>query len=574
MAKITLRNSSPRPARAFATLAVLLAASCAAPAPRFPLRPPLARDADRRPFAAKLDSYFSPYHWDQWDTAIFRPVSQFFAVRPGGEAANVNALDEVPDSSWFENRVGDLTPEDAGLGPCRPPFLDGSGPWHVIAGKPDGASSGFIVSAPDEQRYLVKFDRGLQSPRALIADIAGSKLFHAAGFGVPCNRAVDFDPSILTIAPDAEVERDTGEKVPMTWAHVARALERVPRLPDGRARGIASRFLEGRPLGPWRYHGTREGDRNDIIPHEDRRELRGARLLAAWTGHWDQREQNTLAMWKETSNGMGFVEHYLLDFGDCFGAMGSSAPQNAWRRGHAYWFDAGQILSDFFTLGIVERPWDRARLGPSGLVFAYYDVDEFDPEGWKTRRPNAAFSRMTERDAAWMARIIARIDRPRLEAMVRDVPMSEPLRSELLRILVGRRAKILRRYLERLSPLTDPQLRPHGGRVWLCTTDLGLRAGSAIERRAYAARAWSSRGSGTSAALPVELALRAADEPCVLLPRAAGANRSNPAYWIVEIRTGRAPALPYPARFHLYQTAELEYVVVGLERPESFDPPR
>jgi hypothetical protein len=271
---------------------------------------------------------------------------------------------------------------------------------------------------------------------------------------------------------------------------------------------------------------------------------------------------------------MGFVEHYLLDFGDCFGAMGSSAPQNAWRRGHAYWFDAGQILSDFLALGILERPWDRARLGPSGLVFAYYDVNEFDPERWKTRRPNAAFSRMTERDAAWMARVIARIDRPQLDAMVRNVPMSEPLRSELLRILAGRRAKILRRYLERLSPLAAPQLLARGEHVWLCATDLGVRAGSALDRRVYAARAWSTVGSGAGSALPVELALRAADEPCVLLPRAPGANRSNPAYWIVELRTGRAPALPYPARFHLYQTADLEYAVVGLERPESFDPAR
>jgi hypothetical protein len=88
----------------------------------------------------------------------------------------------------------------------------------------------------------------------------------------------------------------------------------------GRARtallapAMVSRYLDGRPLGPWRYHGVLRGDRNDVVHHEDRRELRGARLLAAWTDHVDQREGNTLSMWRESAGGQGYVLHHPARF--------------------------------------------------------------------------------------------------------------------------------------------------------------------------------------------------------------------------------------------------------------------
>jgi hypothetical protein len=561
--------------RAGLIVSLAVTAGCGRGFEPFPARAPLQVDPDRRPFTAELEPAFSGTRWDALDKSIFRPVSQFFAVDPGGEARNVNALDEVPSSSWFDHGRGahGLSPEAAGVGPCPEPLDDGA-PWSIVGAKPNGADPGFLIKAPDGQRYLIKLDEALQSERTSLADVVGSRIYYAAGFDVPCYAIVVFDRSLLHIAPGATAESDTGEKLPLTWAHIETTLRRAKRQPDGRYRGDASRYLQGHPLGPWSYVGTRSGDRNDIIPHEDRRELRGSRLLAAWTDHSDQRDQNTLAMWIETASGSGYVRHHLIDFGDCFGSLWEGPAQQAWRRGHAYWFGPGQIVADFISFGVVERPWDRAQMGPSGMLLGYYGVEEFDAEAWYPTYPNPAFGRMTEHDAAWMARIIARIERPQLEAMVAAAELEPKLHAELVRILIGRRQKILARYLSRLSPLAV-ELPAPSAPAQLCATDLALSNGLAASDRRYTARAWQGLELASSPAPRVTL--RAPGQPCVQLGDLP-ASTSEQQYWVLDLRVKdgspqpeRALGVP-PLRLHLYRHAQ-QFSLVGVERPEHDGPP-
>ena len=64
----------------------------------------------------------------------------------GPRARNVNTIDEVPDSSWFTNRIlfRPVSPEEAvrgattGRGPA-------SGPWTVIRAKTEGDAPGFTI---------------------------------------------------------------------------------------------------------------------------------------------------------------------------------------------------------------------------------------------------------------------------------------------------------------------------------------------------------------------------------------------------------------------------------------------
>jgi hypothetical protein len=556
-------------------LAATLTAGCAATSERYPPRAPLWRDPDRAPFAASLPEYESPVRWSALDQSVLRPVSQLFAVEPGGEARNVNSWDEVPDSSWFQNRIGmaQLTPAAAALGPCPLPLLDGTGPWTIVSAKVDGATAGFVVEVSSGARYLVKFD-DRQGPRATLADVVASRLYWAAGFDVPCYNIVHFTRSILTLGPRAYGKNALGERVPLTWEAIDAALARANRRPDGRYRSVASLYLSGRPLGAWRYHGTREGDRNDIIPHEDRRELRGSRLLAAWTDHSDQREGNTLSMWIETAPGVGFVRHHLLDFGDCFGHIWVGPAELAWRREHVYFFDPWQLLGDFATLGVRERPWDRARLGPSGLVFSYYRADGFDPEAWRPGYPNPAFGRMTERDGAWMARIIARFDERQLAAIIAMAEVDPGLGHQLLQTLLGRRQKLLERYLTRLSPLVYAGVRSRPGEQRLCLRDLAVATAVAPVTRTYWAQA--RRGGREAAFSPVRVELDAPGQPCVVLPAAhsGGGGRAEETVLDLGVTPGEkrgGDPVPQPLRLHVYLRGD-GVLIAGLERSLQLEP--
>mgnify|MGYP006202499017 CR=1 FL=1 len=79
---------------------------CSAGLRKFPLAEPMWDDPDRRPFSAQPEEYYSGLLWDGADMMVFRPFSRIWKVDPPGEAMNVNAMDEIPNSSWWVNRVG------------------------------------------------------------------------------------------------------------------------------------------------------------------------------------------------------------------------------------------------------------------------------------------------------------------------------------------------------------------------------------------------------------------------------------------------------------------------------------
>ena len=62
------------------------------------------------------------------------------------------------------------------------------------------------------------------------------------------------------------------------------------------------------------------------------------------------------------------------------------------RIGHSYYFDPQHIFVDFFALGLVPRPWNRARINKDAEIFGYFSSAEFVPSRWKVGYPNPAFA--------------------------------------------------------------------------------------------------------------------------------------------------------------------------------------
>jgi len=532
---------------------------------------PVWRDDDSHPFKPKPDDSFVPLYWDGADHIFFRPVSHAFLLQTPHESRNVNSMDEVPDSSWFTNRIGrhDMTVEEIVRGACTGQAPSDDRPWTVVGVKIDGANPGFQVETPSGRVYVLKFDDPEQWERASTADVVGSLLYHAAGFQVPCNRVVFLRPEHLVL-PEKEL-KDPGGRT-LTAERIEELLKGLPRQPDGTIRTLASRFLPGKPLGPWEYSGRWGGDPNDVIDHEDRRELRASRILGAWLNHHDARSQNTLAMWIDDGEGRGHVEHDILDWGDTLGGL-MQWDSVSRRVGFTYYIDFGAMGADFATFGFVQRPWERVKFGPAGKIWGYFDDAEFVPEDWHVGYPNVAFIAMQESDAAWMARIISHFDDAAIEAIVNEAKLSSPIaRTELIRILKGRRDRIVRRYLLRLSSLERPTVQdgqvlvrltslstaiPGSGRV-VCVEDRAENAGLG-PAPGPSAKLWYS--STTAAALPVSR--HGLGQLCTAVPDPGNEQR------VLDISTGR-PGQP-PVRIHLQGGESVR--VVGLERPDNEGPP-
>ncbi|HET9989716.1 MAG TPA: hypothetical protein VFQ65_14390, partial [Kofleriaceae bacterium] len=75
---------------------------------------------------------------------VEKPLVRALELRRAQRAAGVNALDEVPDSTWFTNRIGvaDLTADQIRSGPLTVDSPELHLPWTVKSTKAGGASIG------------------------------------------------------------------------------------------------------------------------------------------------------------------------------------------------------------------------------------------------------------------------------------------------------------------------------------------------------------------------------------------------------------------------------------------------
>ncbi len=439
--------------------------------------PPVERDPSI-PKDQFTQSVVRPLQRNTRFSSVTRRVGSWFGGDHMPPAANVNALDEVPNSTWFTNRIGmhAMSPEEAARGVGEGDGPDTSGPWTVVSAKTEGVTPGFNIKDAKGDVYLIKFDPlgypGVTSvPGAIVV-----RALHAAGYNVPEDAIVTFPKDRLVLGEGVKI-KEADAKRAMTEADLDAILARVDRVESGEYLAISSKFLSGKPLGPFDYKGTRKDDPNDRIRHEQRRELRGFRVFAAWLHHFDTKQHNSLDMLVE-ENGRTFVRHYLIDFASTLGA-GASGPKP--KYGREYGFDVGQVGARMFALGLLEDDWRRveAEEPPPELANAvgYYDVEYFDPKGFKPLLPNSSFASLTDRDGYWAAKIVTAFTDEHLEAIGRGVKAPNPSAAEfLVDRMKGRRDVIGREWFARVAP-ADFFRAEGGGAERIVARDLGVERG-------------------------------------------------------------------------------------------------
>lgn len=409
---------------------------------------------------------------------MFHQAGRLIGVRKPDEAENVNVLDEVPNSSWYTRRhyFESMDSDALKQGPniVGGPFTADS--ITVISGKSEGVTPGFTIKDTRGDIYIVKLDNPQFPEMISSSEVISTLIYYASGYFTPQNSVAYLNPKQLVVDENATITQE-GIEHTMTETDLGNILANTLKQPDGTIRVLASKYVEGRPLGPWNFIGTLKGDPNDRIPHEDRREVRGLRVLSSWLNDTDRRHGNTIASYVE-ENGNRYIRHYLLDMGSTLGTGGTDLRHT--KRGQAYRYDPRHMAMQYATLGLYVYPWttEEAKERPFYPSVGYFESQIFDPGRWVTSYPNPAYEKVTPRDGFWGAKLVMAFSDEDIRSIVESGELTNPeAENYLIQILKERRDKIGHYWFSQVNPLDKFEARLDGGKLLLTFADLAVDGG-------------------------------------------------------------------------------------------------
>jgi hypothetical protein len=535
---------------------VLLGSSASTQRPRFFGDDPLSREPESQDASkAAPHDIKSIYEmtYNLFVTSGYKPT--------GTRAKNINTIDEVPDSSWFTNRIGTtpITPEQMtrGANVGAPP--DPS-KWILTREKTAGVHPGFTAKDAKGETWFLQFDPPYYAEGATGAVAVASKIFWALGYNQVELFLTTFDPTKIEFDPNATIRRPSGKRTRFNMDDVNAILERVAKNPDGTYRVVAGRLLPGKVLGGYLFQGTRPDDPNDVVAHEHRRDLRALRVFGAWTNLTDLKAANTLDTLLP-ENGRQIIKHYLQDVGSTFGMCNELYE---WDLSYEYFYEGDKTAKRFFSLGFALSPWQTIPYKPYYPSIGKFEGDRFDPREWHPQTPTTAYMEARDDDAFWAARRIAAFSDDLIRAAVRAGQYSDPNAEKYLGdVLIKRRDKILSIYLTAVNPIVNPRLDASGG---LTFENAAVAAGVANGQPMYRA-SWMVFDNTTGDTKP----LSSTESQTTTMTAPAGLPSTPGSYIQVDLSADVAahPSWKQPIKIHFRRTAQ-GWQLVGLERlPET-----
>ena len=527
-----------------------IAGSLSATGPRFYPDDPIVREPAPQDAGGAAPSYLD---------LMYELSYNLFALprhKPSGvRAQNINTIDEVPDSSWFTNRIGTtaLTIDDVVRGPNAGPPPDPSR-WVIWKDKSSGSHPGFSAKDANGQIWFLEFDPEYYPEAATAAAVMGSKFFWALGYNQVESFITTFDPKLMEIYPEATMRRPNGKRTPITRADIDEILEHVARRPDGTYRVFAGRLIPGKIIGRYRYQGTRPDDPNDLVPHEHRRELRALGVFGAWTNVTDFKAENTIDTIL-TENGHPIVKHFLQDVGSSFGMCNDIY---TWDVSWEHFYQGRTMAKRVASFGFALSPWQTVKYTEKPAI-GKFEGDRFDPRTWRGHTPNAALIEMRDDDAFWAARRVGAFSDDMIRAIVHTGEFSDPAAEKAIGdIMIKRRNRILETYLPAVNPIVTPRLENNQ----LSFENAAVAAGVAVAPEGYIA-SWFHFDNTTGETRPLEAT--SSHTTSIAAPR--GLPETTGSFIAVDVSANCRdnPGWEHPVRIYFRRNAD-GWQWVGLDR--------
>jgi hypothetical protein len=515
---------------------------------RFANTAPAQRIDDRRDIKKPAQRVFARTLY-MLDVFFANKLDHMLALPNTQRAGDVNAVDEVPDSTWFTNR--DQISADEIRTAARGDHTAPTAPWIVIGTKVGGASPGFLVRDASGAKFVMKFDSRSAPDMQTGADVVAQKLLWVAGYNTPDDSIVTFRRNEVSLGKGAKVEDVFGNKRAMTEHDLDSVLAEIDHRADGSYRALVSRFLDGVPVGGYAAEGRRADDANDLVAHENRRSVRGQRVFFAWLDNTDVKEDNGLDMWV-ADNGHHYLLHHILDFGLALGVYGYDQTDAA--DGYAETVDYGVQAASLVSLGLWRRPWEGAD-GPAIRGVGRFESAHFDPIGWHDRYPYAPFQHVQNGDGFWAAKIIMRFSEAQIRAAVEQGAYEDPRAVDYItRTLLERQRATGRAWFARVTPLDQIAVDDEGrisfddlARVYFDDTPATSYVAEAYDYRGHAL-AWHAHTTSTRL-------------PPLPLPT------DHDGYTIVDVSAVRGGHTLPPVRIHIARDPQAHTPrVIGIRR--------
>ncbi|HEX7671998.1 MAG TPA: hypothetical protein VF395_20525, partial [Polyangiaceae bacterium] len=307
------------------------------------------------------------------DIYLRRPLFDVVHPLDFATAGDVNAMDEVPSSSWYNPDGATRTgfPKVRAVSPVLPLL--------VVDEAPGTHSAALVVRDASGRRFELIGDPPGRPGLFTGADVIGGFLLRSLGFNAPMAWAID--------VPEAALSSDTVKSAErfQAWAKDLQA-------PVGGMRHVsATLWPNGTDVGNAGDFSVRPGDPNDTVDHNDRRTLRAMKVF----GHWIEWTHFGIRRTRDVyvgEAGEGHLVHYLVGVSRAFGT-------EELRDRPVRDETSGNLWRNLVTFGL-SAPVIRGERG-SGFPSLGYFPGDLDPESYDVAPPYSPFVRFTPADEYW-----------------------------------------------------------------------------------------------------------------------------------------------------------------------------